>query len=349
VPNGAAILTIAAAVAGQIYVTNSLTNSILVYAPSPTGTLNEAPIATIAGSNTGLQSPQGIAVDSSGRIYVANDVPNAAGQGVGILVAGGYITVYAANPHGLLNEAPLATLTPAVASTAGVLPGFPAAVAIDANGKIYLASGDFGAGGGGTVAVYAANPSGTFTATPLGTVNTVGFSFTGVALDAATKIYTVSPFAQANAPPSITVWANPTGTVNATPLAEITGSNTGLDAPFGVALDASGKIYAANISQNSTPSITVYAANPSGTLNVAPLAKIAGSNTGLSGPTSVAVDAGGLIYVGNSGGSSINVYAANPNGTLNEAPVATITGSNTGLNTAGGPAFVQQVLGIAVH
>ena len=349
VPNGAATLTIAAAVAGQIYVTNSITNSILVYAPSPNGTLNEAPIATIAGNNTGLQSPQGIAVDASGRIYVANDVPNSGLQGgdPGILIAGGYITVYAANPHGVLNEAPLATLTPAVA-TSGVLPGFPAAVAIDASGKIYLATGDFGAGGGGTVAVYAANPSGTFTGTPLGTVNTVGFSFTGVAVDAATKIYAASPFAQANAPPSITVWANPTGTVNATPLATIAGSNTGLDAPFGVALDTSGKIYVANISQNSTPSITVYAANPSGTLNVAPLAKIAGASTGLNGPTSVAVDASGLIYVGNSAGS-ITVYAANPNGTLNEAPIATITGSNTGLSTAGGQAFVQPVLGVAVH
>jgi hypothetical protein len=351
VPNGAAVLTIAAAVAGQIYVTNSVTNSVLVYAPSPTGTLNEAPVATIAGSNTGLQSPQGIAVDASGRIYVANDVPNSGLQGgdPGILIAGGYITVYAANPHGVLNETPIATLTPAVSSTAGVLPGFPAAVSIDANGKIYLASGDFGAGGGGTVAVYAANPSGTFTGAPLGTVNTVGFSFTGVAVDAATKIYTANPFAQANAPPSITVWANPTGTVTGAPLAEITGSNTGLDAPYGVALDASGKIYAANLSQSSTPSITVYAANPSGTINTAPLAKIGGSNTGLNGPTSVAVDAGGLIYVGNSGVGSITVYAANPNGTLNEAPVATITGSNTGLSTAGGQAFVQPVIGIAVH
>jgi hypothetical protein len=351
VPNGAAILTIAAAVAGQIYVTNSVTNSVLVYAPSPTGTLNEAPIATIAGSNTGLQSPQGIAVDASGRIYVANDVPNSGDPGgdPGILIAGGYITVYAANPHGVLNEAPLATLTPAVATTGAVLPGFPAAVAIDASGKIYLASGDFGAGGGGNVAVYAANPSGTFTGTPLGTVHTVGFSFTGVAVDAATKIYTANPFAQTNAPPSITVWANPTGTVTGAPLAEITGSNTGLDAPFGVALDAGGKIYAANISQNSSPSITVYAANPSGTLNVAPLAKIAGSNTGLNAPTSVEVDSSGLIYVGNSGVGSITVYAANPNGTLNEAPVATITGSNTGLSTAGGQAFVQPVIGIAVH
>jgi hypothetical protein len=338
-----------APLSGAIYVTNSVTNKVLVYAASPSGTLNEAPLATIAGSNTGLQSPQGIAIDASGRIYVANDVPNSglAGGDPGILIAGGYITVYAANPHGVLNEAPLAKLTPAVLSQGDVLPGFPAAVAIDASGEIYLASGDFGAGGGGTISVYAANPSGTFTGTPTGTVNTVGFSFTGVAV-AATKIYAANPFAQANAPPSITVYAKPTGTVAGAPLATIAGNNTGLDAPYGVALDGNGKIYVANISQSSTPSITVYPANPTGTLNEAPAAKIAGSNTGLSAPTSVALDANGLVYVANSSGS-VTVYAASPNGTLNEAPIATITGSNTGLSTAGGQAFVQPVLGIAVH
>jgi beta-lactam-binding protein with PASTA domain len=340
---------------GTIYVTNSVTNSVLVFAPSPSGTLNEAPIATIAGSNTGLQNPQGIAIDASGRIYVANDVPNSGDPGgdPGVLIAGGYITVYAANPHGVLNEAPIATLTPFVSSQASQvsqLPGFPAAVAIDASGVIYLATGDYGDGGGGAVSVYAANPSGSFTGTPLGTVTTVSFSFTGVAVDAATNIYAANPFevGGTNAPPSITVYANPTGTVTGAPLATIAGSNTGLDAPYGVALDANGQIYVANISQDSTPSITVYAANPSGTLNEAPVATIAGSSTGLNAPTSVAVDASGLIYVGN-GGGSITVYAANPNGTLNEAPIATITGSNTGLSTAGAPLFTQPVLGIAVH
>jgi beta-lactam-binding protein with PASTA domain len=339
-----------ATLTGAIYVTNSVTNSVLVFAPNPSGTLNEAPIATIAGSNTGLQNPQGIAIDASGRIYVANDVPNSGVQGgdPGILIAGGYITVYAANPHGVLNEAPIATLTPAVSSQASQLPGFPAAVAIDASGMIYLATGDFGAGGGGAVSVYAADPSGSFTGTPLGTVNTVSFSFTGVAVDAATNIYAANPYAGTDAPPSITVYANPNGTVTGSPLATITGSNTGLNAPFGVALDANGKIYVANISQNSMPSITVYPATPSGTLNEAPIATIAGTDTGLNAPTSVAVDANGLIYVGN-GGGSVTVYDANPDGTLNETPIATITGSNTGLSTADAPLFTQPVLGIAVH
>jgi DNA-binding beta-propeller fold protein YncE len=90
-----------------------------------------------------------------------------------------------------------------------------------------------------------------------------------------------------------------------------------------VAVDALGKIYVAN---NNSPSITVYAANPSGTLNEAPLATIAGSNTGLNGPTGVAVDASGKIYVANASGATLTIYAANPSGTLNEAPLATLTG-----------------------
>jgi len=99
-----------------------------------------------------------------------------------------------------------------------------------------------------------------------------------------------------------------------------------LNVPWDVAIDASGKIYVAN---KNTPSITVYAASPSGTLNEAPLATIAGSNTGLNGPTGVAIDASGKIYVANASAATITIYAANPSGALNEAPLATITGINS--------------------
>jgi hypothetical protein len=376
-PNGAATLTIAAPVAGEIYVSNSATNSILVFAPSPNGTLNEAPIATIAGSNTGLQDPQDIAVDASGRIYVTNDLPQSAN--VGDLTPGGYITVYAANPHGTLNEAPLATVTLAVGNInvpgPFVVQGFPFGIAIDASGKMYVAGGNFATGAAdGNVAVYAANPSGTFSATPLGTVDALSangaFSsdFAGVAVDATTKIYAATPLGLGTATQSITVWSNPIGLGidSAPPLATIAGTSTGLNEPYGVALDASGRIYAANFGATPMPglpllpSITMYGANPSGTLNETPLGTIFGSNTGLNGPTSVAVDSSGLIYVANSGyldsntelntgGNSITVYAANPNGTLNEAPIATITGSNTGLSLASSPIFANGTLGIAVH
>jgi len=320
--------------AGQIYVADFAKNSVFVYAANPSGTMNETPLATIAGSNTGLDQPQGIAVDASGKIYVANDVPNSGSAG--ILTAGGYITVYAANPSGTLNETPLATLTPAVQQTGGVLPGFPSGITLDSSGNIYLATGDYGEGGGGSVLVFPPNPSGTVTESPTGTISTVSFAFTAVALDAGRRIYVVNPFPAANAPPEVNVFAaNPSGTTtNTAPVATIYGTNTGMDNPYGVALDASGQVYVANFGEYApaVSSITVYASNPSGTLNETPLATIAGTNTALVNPTTVAIDASGKIYVGNSG-ASITVYAANPSGTLNETPIATISGTNTGLTS----------------
>jgi hypothetical protein len=183
-------------------------------------------------------------------------------------------------------------------------------------------------------------------------VNTVGFAFTAVALDAARQIYVANPFPAANTPAEAAVFAaNPSGVTSAGPVATIVGSATGQDNPYGIALDASGRIYVANygLYAPGVPSITVYAANPSGTLNEAPLATIVGASTGLVNPTSVAIDASGRIYVGNSG-ASITVYAANPNGTLNEAPIATISGNNTGLTSPpNGLTGLGQPIGITVH
>ena len=59
------------------------------------GLLNETPIAVLTGSNTGLQEPTGVALDSSGRIYVADFMA-------------GSLFVYAAlgKRRGLLKDAP---------------------------------------------------------------------------------------------------------------------------------------------------------------------------------------------------------------------------------------------------
>jgi hypothetical protein len=117
------------------------------------GTLNQAPLATIAGQNTGLNIPTGIAVDASGNIYVANP-GNAAG--------GGSVTVYAANPSGTLNEAPLATISGGSTGVAS-----PKGVAVAADGKIYVANAFFNPP---SVTVYAANPSGTVNEAPIATI-----------------------------------------------------------------------------------------------------------------------------------------------------------------------------------
>lgn len=123
---------------------------------------------------------------------------------------------------------------------------------------------------------------------------------------------------------------------NVGPIARIKGSNTALNEPDAVDVDAHRNIYVANFSGGVSKdgSVTVYAAGANG--NVAPIRTIAGSNTGLDTPWSMALDASGKVYVTNRASvvrkyDSVTVYAAGANG--NVAPIQTIAGSNTGLHT----------------
>jgi len=289
---------------GHMYVSTQ-GGFILVFAGNLSGTLNVAPLATIAGSNTGLSNPLGIALDSSGQIYVANN--NSSGNGV---------SVFAANPSGTLNEVPVATI---VGSNTAM--NNPSGIGLDSAGKVYVANDS----GTNTITVYAASPSGTLNEAPVATItgsNTLINQPEGIGFDSTGRIYT------GNNAPSIQVFAaSPSGTLNEAPLAMITGSNTGLGVNYGIAVDSSGRIYASN---NSNNSITMYAANPSGTMNESPLATITGGNTGLSaGVYRVGTDYNQKVYAGLN--SSISVFAANPSGTLNETPLTTISGSNTGI------------------
>jgi hypothetical protein len=57
----------------NIWVTNYGSNSITEFAPSSGGgTLNEAPVLTIAGGSTGLSGPLSVAVDNGGNVYAVN-------------------------------------------------------------------------------------------------------------------------------------------------------------------------------------------------------------------------------------------------------------------------------------
>src|SRR3989454_2342908 len=79
-------------------------------------------------------------------------------------------------------------------------------------------------------------------------------------------------------------------TGNATPTVTIAGSNTGLNQPSGVALDAAGRVYVATF----IDSVTIYATGATG--KAVPTATITGSNTGLSQPEGIALDAAGCHY-----------------------------------------------------
>jgi sugar lactone lactonase YvrE len=74
-----------------------------------------------------------------------------------------------------------------------------------------------------------------------------------------------------------------TASGNIAPMRIISGSNTGISSPYGMAIDKSGEIYVS--SRGGTNIIEVFAPSASG--NVAPIRTIAGSNTGLSGPTGI--------------------------------------------------------------
>ncbi len=92
--------------------------SVLVFAAGATG--NVAPIQRIKGPKTGLRTPQGVAVDGGGSIYVANFLGNS-------------ITVYARGANG--DVAPVRTI-------AGTNTGlaWPAGVTLDFRGNLYVAN-----------------------------------------------------------------------------------------------------------------------------------------------------------------------------------------------------------------
>src|SRR5437762_10014084 len=197
-----------------LYVANIFGNSITAYAAGASG--NATPTATIAGGNTGLSLPFGIALDGAGNTRVTNFSANS-------------ITLYAAGASG--NATPTATI-------AGDNTGLnePAGIALDGAGNIYVANG------GGSITVYAAGASGN--ATPTATIagGNTGLNHLpeGIALDGAGNIYVTNFFAN-----SITVYAAG-ASGNATPTATIAGGNTGLNGPNGIALDGAGKMYVAN-------------------------------------------------------------------------------------------------------
>ena len=295
--------------------------SITAYAANPSGTLNETPLGTISGANTGLSVPDGIALDASGNIYVANG-------------SGDSLTVYAPNPSGTLDEAPFATIA---GSNSEI--NEPLAVAVDNHGEIYVL-GEIPSGGGysASITVYppVSSGSGTLNEAPSATISgsSTGLSApNGIAVDGSGYIYVVNGYDAGSF--SITVYPpipSGGGTLNESPIATITGSSTGLNHPYGIAVDVSGNIYVTNPGTGTGVSVSVYATIPygGGSLDETPLGTITGTSTGLEIPTGIAVAPSDDIYVADAG--ALLVFAANPRGTLNEAPLATIQGSSTNLS-----------------
>ncbi|MGA9725823.1 MAG: NHL repeat-containing protein [Candidatus Binatus sp.] len=308
---------------GKIYVLNSEVDgkaSITVYPPLETGTgiLNEAPVTSIEGSKTLLEVPFGVALDSQGNIYVANAEGgrNARHERYGP----GSITVYPARSNG--NVAPVATISGAETGLS-----YPIGIALDSSRNIYVANGD----NGYSITVYQAGSNGN--AAPIAVIsgdNTGIYYPRGIALDSSGNLY-VSGYINGVGYSINTYPAGSNG--NVSPAATIAGADTGLYAPVGIALDSGGNLYVLNGQSGVTQfgSVIVYAAGSSG--DAIPNTKITSNYTGINGPSSIALDSVGNIYVANElggTGGSIDIY---PGGSYATGPpIATIAGDNTELS-----------------
>jgi hypothetical protein len=248
----------------NVYVSNyrgspSGNGTVTVYAAGAIG--DAPPIRTIGGSNTGLAVPQGVSLDTSGNIYVAN--PNACPP----VCSGGNALVYAAGANG--NVAPTRTIG---GSNTGL--DAPLSIALDERARIYIANWK-----GNSVTVYAAGANGDVR--PIQSIkgsNTGLSGPVGVVVDASRNIYVANPGTN-----GVLVYAAG-AEGNVAPIAAISGSNTGLHSPFGIALDTRRNIYVANSGDNN---LLIFAAGANG--NIAPIRTISGPKTKLDGPFGIAL------------------------------------------------------------
>jgi sugar lactone lactonase YvrE len=318
---------------GKIYVLNSAQSprgsSITVYPPLATGIgiLNEAPVATIAGSKALLDDPTGVAVDSEGNIYVANESGGPAERHE--RNDRGKVTVYPVGSDG--NVAPIATIS---GSRTGL--SYPLGIALDSSGNIYVANADTANTGsnstGPSITVYPAGSHGN--AAPIAVIagGNTGLNYPqGIALDSAGNLYAEGYVSEVG----YSINTYPAGSNgNVSPTVTIVGADTGLNVPSGIALDSGGNIYVSNdyLEANQPGSVTVYPAGSSG--DVVPTVRITSNYTGIELASGIAVDSKGSIYVANEiGGAeeegSITIYSAGSFAI--GPPVATIAGDNTGL------------------
>jgi hypothetical protein len=236
-----------------------------------------------------LDYPDGIAVDASGKIYVAN-----------------------------LSGYRVATFTAAGAATTPMIPEIGVAnsvysMALDGAGNIHVADlldyHDTNTANAqyGDIATYTANgtlSSPTFnlaelTSGPCAIVNSphsakpTCYDPSSIAVDSSGKIYVLSGYTPPPPPATqyyfilTTYMANGTPTSPTIPLAA---------KPTALAVDAAGKIYVANYNN----AVTTY--TPSGTQTTLTI------TTGLNEPYGIAVDAAGKIYVTNKGNNTVTVY-----------------------------------------
>ncbi|HEX3830563.1 MAG TPA: beta-propeller fold lactonase family protein [Solirubrobacteraceae bacterium] len=273
------------------------------------------PIRRITGSLTGLASPEQIAADRSGNLYVAN--------------SSGSITVYPPTATG--NVAPLRTIAGAATGLGGGVFG----IAVDAAGHVY-ASNHYR----NSITEYASGATGNVApiATLAGPATGVQLP-TGIALDPAGHLWVD------NAAGITEYAAGASG--NAAPIAAIAGPQVSSSSV--IAFDAAGHLFV-NENRPGPPSsfeytVEEFAAGATG--SPAPIATLHGPDTGLNGPSGLGFVPGATeqLLVGNLfGAGSVTQYGVPADGDLKPSATPVASGavsSPTGLLVVSPPTLTS--------
>jgi sugar lactone lactonase YvrE len=306
---------IAVDVAGTIYVADANNNKIRKITP---GGL----VSTMAGSNTagsadgqgnaaGFNQPSGIGVDVSGNVYVA-DTWN--------------YEIRKISPSGLVST--LAGSTKSGNSDGqGVNAQFnnPTGIAVDASGTVYVADNY-------NSAIREISPNG-FVST-LGNASNIFYLPFGVAVDAFGYIYVADTYnneIRKITPVQVSTLAGSTVSGNSNGQ----GSSARFNNPHGIIIDALGNKYIADMYNNIIRKIT-----PGGLVSTLAGSGIAGSIDGqgvaasFNGPTDIAFDLSGNLYVSDTYNNKIRIIS--PTGLVSTFAGSTIAGSTDGQGTAAG-------------
>lgn len=298
---------------GSVYIAdpNGVQDEVLVFPQNTNG--GPTPSIFITGNVTGLSSPQGIAVDNAGNMWVTNTTTSS-------------ITEYSAGSTG--NVAPINTVQGNATSLSS-----PVGIVFNANGDMFVVNSATDGSGSYEILEFGPNPVGN-----QAPINRIGGGATlltqpqYVAVDGAGNLYVT------NLPVNLINIYAPGASGDVAPIVSFGGNCL---APDGISLDASNHIY---VSCDTNYEIREYSAL-SGT-QIPTQIRSLGVNSAqpqLYNPSGIAVNSLGTLFVANTGlvGQAfgyISVYAPNFNNT-----------TGAGAFIGGGNSNVIRPVGIALH